>query len=119
MAGGEWMIRGVDLPGDWCDLSVFAPNRADFIRKVEALGVPLPRGWKKTRPEPTVTHTCGADDLPHVAPLMALIVVVGTIKDVLEVVELAAVEPRRGTYAWRLDEALAVQRAVRVCEMIR
>ncbi len=113
------MIRGIDLPGDWCDLTVFAPDRADFIDKVEALDIPLPRGWKNTRPDPSVAHTCGADDLPHVAPLMAFLVVVGTVEAILEVLELAAVEPRRGTYAWRLDQALVSKPDVRTCELIR
>ncbi|WP_380164005.1 hypothetical protein [Jannaschia sp. R86511] len=110
----------LDLPGDWCQLTVFAPDRADFFRQVDALGLSLPRGWKKTRPRPTTTHSCGWDEVPHVAPLMATpTVVAGTIEGLLEVLESAAANPKRGTYFWRLNHALINRSDVRICELIR
>lgn len=106
----------VALPFSWCRLTVYAGDRQSFILATEALGLDLPRGWKKTKPTPYTDHSCGRDDLPHVWPLDGPgEEVVGTADAIVRVLEAADLEPTRGPSYWRLAQAVAAIADVGFC----
>lgn len=106
MSGGAFRIDFVEVGGEWCRLVLFEADRSQFVATTAGLNLRLPRGWRKTRPEP-LDHTCGLDGLVHVSPVEATPQsYAGSLRALTAMLATAQEDPKRGPTWWRIEEAV-------------
>ncbi|MGJ7441176.1 hypothetical protein [Aquipuribacter sp. MA13-6] len=83
-----------------------------------SLDLRLPRGWRKTRPEPLIDHTCGLDELVHLSPIEdTLQSYAGSLAALTALLAAAQEDPERGPAWWRIEQAALGAKGVVRCEV--
>lgn len=118
MAGGAFRIDHVEVGGEWCRLVLFEADRSHFLAKAGSLDVQLPRGWRKTRPQPLLEHTCGLDELVHLSPIEAIPQsYAGLLPALTAMLATAQEDPKRGQTWWRIEQAAHAATQVVPCQV--
>ena len=67
---GRWSVSNRRIGYQESGAASFSSRRTvSFVAGANTLDLRLPRGWRKTRPEPLIDHTCGHDKLVHLSPI--------------------------------------------------
>lgn len=119
VAGGAFTIRHVLVEGDWCNLVLFAPDRPHFLAAAKELDLGLPRGWRQTRPEPRLDHTCGRDELVHLLPLDSASFYAGPLSALTRMMATASIDPKRAMTWQRIEQAAQAADEVVPCQVNR
>lgn len=118
VAGGAFRIDEVDVAGEWCRLVLFAVDRSSFVARANTLDLRLPRGWRKTRPEPLIDHTCGHDELVHLSPIEDTPrSYAGSLAGLTAMLAAAQEDPKRGPTWWRIQQAAVGAKGIVPCEV--